>query len=81
MDSVDEKSPAINDYFRFLKRLNRTSKLLLISKLNDSLKEDESESVESFYNTYGSFLGEESAEQIIHDIESARNFDREQPEM
>lgn len=63
-------------YFAFLKNLNSNSKLDLISKLSQSLKENETEEEVSLNALFGAYKSEESAEEIIEELRASRNFNR-----
>ena len=63
-------------YFDFLKNLNQDSKLDLISKLSQSLKEKEIVSETSLQSLFGAYKSEETAEEIIADLRASRVFNR-----
>jgi hypothetical protein len=63
-------------YFGFLKNLNPDSKLDLISKLSQSLKEDKRTSDATLQSLFGAYKSEETAEEIIADIRSSKVFNR-----
>ena len=63
-------------YFGFLKNLNSDSKLDLISKLSQSLKNTEVSPETSLQSLFGAYKSEESAEDIIHEIRQSKIFNR-----
>lgn len=63
-------------YFGFLKNLNQDSKLDLISKLSQSLKEREALPEISLQSLFGAYESEETAEEIIEKLYASRNFNR-----
>lgn len=63
-------------YFGFLKNLNTDSKLDLISKLCQSLKEPETISETSLQSLFGAYRSEETAEEIIAELRATRMFNR-----
>ncbi len=63
-------------YFGFLKNLNPNSKLDLISKLSQSLKNDEQASDASLQSLFGAYKSEETADEIIAEIRASRVFNR-----
>ena len=63
-------------YFRFLKNLNPNSKLDLISKLSQSLKNDEQTSDTSLQSLFGAYKSEETADEIIAELRASRVFTR-----
>ncbi len=63
-------------YFGFLKNLNADSKLDLISKLSQSLKETETISETSLQSLFGAYKSEETAEEIIAELRASRVFNR-----
>ncbi|MDI9364746.1 MAG: hypothetical protein QM541_07335 [Flavobacterium sp.] len=63
-------------YFGFLKNLNADSKLDLISKLSQSLKETETIPETSLQSLFGAYKSEETAEEIIAELRASRVFNR-----
>jgi len=63
-------------YFGFLKNLNPDSKLDLISKLSQSLKETETVSETSLQSLFGAYKSDETAEEIIEELRASRVFNR-----
>lgn len=63
-------------YFGSLKNLNAISKLDLISKLSQSLKENEIISETSLQSLFGAYKSNETADEIIDDIRKSRVFNR-----
>lgn len=63
-------------YFGVLENLDSRSKLDLISKLSQSVKEAESVSEISLQSLFGAYHSEESAEDIIAGICNSRIFNR-----
>ena len=63
-------------YFGFLKNLNHDSKLDLISKLSQSLKQAEEISDNTLQSLFGAYKSDESAEEIIEGIRKSRVFNR-----
>ena len=63
-------------YFGFLKNLNADSKLDLISKLSQSLKEVDSNESYSLQSLFGAYQSEETAEEIIAQLRASRVFNR-----
>lgn len=63
-------------YFGFLKNLNPNSKLDLISKLSQSLKEKDDTSDTSLQSLFGAYKSEETPDEIIAEIRNSRVFNR-----
>jgi hypothetical protein len=63
-------------YFGFLKNLNADSKLDLISKLSQSLKEDETIAEISLQSLFGAYKSDETADEIIAGLRASRAFNR-----
>lgn len=61
-------------YFSFLKNLNTDSKLDLISKLSQSLKENETVPETSLQSLFGAYQSNETADEIIAEIRASRSF-------
>jgi len=63
-------------YFEFLKNLNPDSKLDLISKLSQSLKERDGAAEVSVQSLFGAYESEETADEIIEKLRASRVFNR-----
>jgi hypothetical protein len=63
-------------YFGVLKNLSADSKLDLISKLSQSLKESETKPEITLQSLFGALKSDETAEQIIENIRASRVFNR-----
>ncbi len=66
-------------YFGFLKNLNQNSKLDLISKLSQSLKNDNSISDTSLESLFGAYKSEETADEMIAEIRNSRLLNIKHP--
>lgn len=64
-----------NDYFMLLKNLDTHAKLVLISKLSESMMNNSNEKV--FYDCYGKLDTKESADDLIQNIQNSRQFYRD----
>ena len=76
MNSSTQPISLADYYFGFLKNLNSDSKLDLISKLSQSLKETETTSNTSLESLFGAYKSDESAEEIIAELRASRIFNR-----
>ena len=77
MGSIKTQHISLADYyFGFLKNLNQESKLDLIAKLSQSVKEDISGQEIPLRDLFGAYQSKESADEIIEEIRSSRNFNR-----
>lgn len=76
MKAADFKFDLINSYFGLLNNLSPDRKLELISKLSDSLKGSKKPTGKSIGDLYGAFISAKSADEIINDLKSGRNFNR-----
>jgi len=63
-------------YFGFLKNLDSRSKLDLISRLSQSVKEAEPIPETSLQSLFGAYQSDESADDIIEEMRSSRVFKR-----
>lgn len=61
-------------YFRFLNHLNPNSKLDLISKSSQSLKNNSDVSDTSLQSLFGAYESEETADEIIAELRNSRVF-------
>ena len=64
----------IDSYSTMFNGLSSLSKIELIASLTKSLKKDEVEKVDAFYNSFGAFAAEKTAEDIKIEIKSSRKF-------
>lgn len=74
--TASSNSNVADYYFGFLENLSPDSKLDLISKLSQSLKEENTTSEVSLQSLFGAYQSEETAEEIIEGIRSSRVFNR-----
>ena len=81
MNTSLEHNNLADYYFGFLKNLNSDSKLDLISKLSQSLKEENSVSEPSLQSLFGAYKSQDSAEDIIDKIRESRVFNRRVEEL
>lgn len=72
---ADSKDIAIENYFLFLKNLEDSQKLKLISKLSDSMISDQQENEQRFFSLCGKLDTKESADELIETIHNSRYFD------
>ena len=66
----------IKTYFELLKNLSSESKLELISKLLNSIKNPKNSKKGTIKSLYGAFISKKSADDLIHEIKKSRNFNR-----
>ena len=76
MESNAQNINIADYYFDFLNNLNSDSKLDLIAKLSQSLKEVEKKPTTSLQSLFGSYKSNDTAEQIIAEIRASRVFNR-----
>ena len=72
MISLSKYDTLADYYFAFLKNLNADSKLDLISKLSQSLKETETSAQMSLDSLFGVYKSDDTADEIIADIKASR---------
>ena len=77
METADIHTTLVEGYFQLLDKLTPDNKLDLISKLSESVKTDFSKRKSSFKKSFGAFVSEKTAEEIINDIRSSRAFNRQ----
>lgn len=64
----------VKTYSKLLEGLSSMSKIELIEYLSKSLKAEKRTIEEDFYNSFGAFSSEKSAEEIIADIKIEEKF-------
>jgi hypothetical protein len=76
MKTLDVNAVLVDGYLRLLDNLSPSSKLDLISRLTMSVKSDITDRKKSFKEAFGAFESKKSADTIIDEIRSSRNFNR-----
>ena len=72
---ISSQTGSVADYyFDFLKNLNSNSKLDLIAKFSQSLKEDKATAEVTLQSLFGAYKSDETADEIIAGIREARVF-------
>jgi hypothetical protein len=64
----------VNTYSNLFEGLDSFTKLEIIKRLSKSLKKETSAKDKAFYNAFGAFPAEQSAEEIIKEIKASRKF-------
>ena len=64
----------VETYAGLLEGLSTESKTELIKSLSKSLKVETEDKEKNFYQSFGAFASEKSAEEIIADIKAGRKF-------
>ena len=77
MKPVDINTTLIEGYLQMLDNLSPNNKLDLISKLTLSVKTDITDRKKHFYKAFGAWDSKQSADEIINDLRSSRNFNRQ----
>lgn len=70
----------VETYSGLFEGLSSSSKIELIESLSKSLKKDKVTKDTLFYNTFGAFSSDKSAEEIVKDIKSTRYFRKKELE-
>jgi hypothetical protein len=68
----------VETYSRLFEGLSSESKAELIESLSKSLKSEEKNKEINFYESFGAFASEKSAEEIIAEVKSSRKFRRKE---
>jgi hypothetical protein len=76
MNTADINTKLIDSYISLLKNMSSQNKLDLISKLTKTVKRDEEKAENDFYQAFGGWDENDSAEELIDSIEEARTFNR-----
>jgi hypothetical protein len=64
----------VEAFVELFEGLSFTNKLELIESLSKSLKEESSKKEENFFKSFGAFVSEKSAEEIVKEIKDSRYF-------
>ena len=76
MNTADLNAKLIDSYISLLKNMSVQNKLDLISKLRSSVKTDVEQDKTGFYQAFGGWDKEESADELIKKIKESRTFNR-----
>ncbi|MDP2042472.1 MAG: hypothetical protein Q8S14_17840 [Algoriphagus sp.] len=66
----------VESYWSMLRFLSDKMKMALVEKLQKSLSKPKHEEIDRLKHSFGSWVGQESAEEIIDSISGSRNFSR-----
>ena len=72
MAKTDDDKIIVDGYLELLEKLSPDNKLDLISRLSASLRTDLEEKDSLFKKSFGAFVSEETAEEIIKEIRASR---------
>lgn len=82
MKSSDTNPTLIESYYTLLKSLSPNNKLELISRLSKSMKtakkKEEGISLDALY---GSWVSDQTADELVAELKAARNFSRKREEL
>ena len=84
MKIADINKNLVDCYFTLLKNLSPDNKLELIVRLSKSMKKEKKvKKVEeiSLESLYGSWVSEQSADELVQELKNARNFSRKREEL
>ncbi len=77
MASIETDTTIIDGYVGLLENLSPDNKLNLISKLTESIKTDLGSKKSTIRKSFGAFISDKTAEEIIDEIRKSRLFTRE----
>lgn len=82
MKTADTNINLVDSYYTLLKGLSPDNKLELIARLSKSLKTTTKAKKEvSLDSLYGSWVSDQSADELIDELKKARNFKRKREEL
>jgi hypothetical protein len=76
MKAIDINKTLIEGYLQMLDNLSPSNKLDLISKLTQSVKTNITDRKKTFYEAFGAWESQKSADKIIEEIRESRTFNR-----
>ena len=77
MKTADINANLIDSYLTLLKSLSSNNKLELIARLSKSMKTEKKKEKEiSLDSLYGSWVSDETADELVAELKAARNFTR-----
>ena len=74
MNGAEINPFTVDTYFGLLKNLSQNNKLELIARLSDSMKKNKKPSKRSVNALFGALKAKQSAEVLIAEIKTSRNF-------
>lgn len=84
MKTADINKNLVDSYFLLLKDLSPDNKLELIARLSKSMKKEKmakKKKENSLESLYGSWVSEQSADELVQELKNARNFFRKREEL
>jgi hypothetical protein len=82
MKSAEISNTLLNSYLALLENLSTNSKLELISRLSSAMKTNGQEQKKKLLKQlYGSYKGDESADELIAELKEARIFYRKREDL
>ena len=81
MKTVDINTSLIDNYFGLLKNLSPEVKLDLIERLSRTLRIDFVSDKKVLEKSFGNWVSDKSADDIINDLRNERNFNRQIEEL
>lgn len=82
MKTADLNTHLIDSYYTVLKNLSPNNKLELIARLSKSMKTTKNKKNEmSLESLYGSWISDETANELISEFKADRNFTRNREEL
>lgn len=82
MKTADVNINLVDSYFTLLKNLSPNNKLELIARLSKSLKTTAKKENDNFLDElYGSWVSDQTADELADEIKKARNFSSKRDEL
>lgn len=82
MKTADVNMNLVDSYYTLLKSLSPNNKLELIARLSKSMKTSKKEKKDNFLDElYGSWVSDQSADDLVDELKKARNFSRQREEL
>jgi len=82
MKPADINMNLVDSYYTLLKNLSPNNKLELIARLSKSMTTSKKAKKEvSLSSLYGSWVSEQSADELVDELKKARNFNRQREEL
>lgn len=82
MKTADIDMNLVDSYYTLLKNLSPNNKLELIARLSKSMKTSKKAKKEvPLSSLYGSWVSEQSADELVDELKKARNFNRQREEL
>jgi hypothetical protein len=81
MNTTDINTNLVDSYYTLLRNLSPNNKLELITRLSKSMKTTKKKKDISLQSLYGSWVSDQTADELVDELKKDRNFNRKRIEL